>query len=157
MPLFIFTSPEGCSCVYVTCKSHRVDPLPRNITIVHKVTIQSRFIILNLTLTATGSHNILWPESKTFLWSTIGYQQLETASVHCGQRPQHLKTHRTRTKWLHYSYTMNTFVIRLKVILVLIKYHTRYLHSLKGCSYNCKPCSSYKIINYPIQSTLNDI
>ena len=41
-----------------------------------------------------GHHSSLWPKTATFESSQRGYSCPSATTVHCGQRPQHLRVHR---------------------------------------------------------------
>ena len=43
---------------------------------------------------ARRHHSLLWPNAITFEWSQRSYLMLESATVHCDQRPQHLSGHK---------------------------------------------------------------
>ena len=80
-------APSFSGSVIVSCK------LPEHYT----VTRLLRFGILNLTFTAECRYSLLWPEATTFERLQRSYMRPEAAIVRCGQRPQHLKSHRTGT------------------------------------------------------------
>ena len=62
-----------------------------------RVIRSSQFVIIKLTFTIGGDHNLLWSEATTFWMSQGAYLRHETTTDRCGQGPQHLKSHRTGT------------------------------------------------------------
>ena len=52
--------------------------------------------VTNLSFAAFGLHSSLWPKATTFLRSQRGYSRPSASTVCCGQRPQHLKSHRSK-------------------------------------------------------------
>ena len=43
--------------------------------------------------------SLLWPKATTFDRLQSGYSWTEAATVQCGQRPQHLKSHSGQNTW----------------------------------------------------------
>ena len=55
--------------------------------------------VTNISFAAFGRRSSLWPKATTFLKSQRGYLRPLAATVCCGQRPQHFKSHRSKRFW----------------------------------------------------------